>query len=426
MAFSPSAKPRQDIIVIGAGVIGLTTANVLQKRLPTSTGRSITIIASEFPTQSPMHRSHASELPIASAAYASMWAGAHHRPIPHIAPSQPSYLALSGTQQAFHSQLARERDLAIRTSETMQQIANANPEAGVQFVQGVEYLENPPVENLSLRTGDIYASPTDNFRIFGEDELDALNSRLQSLGPKDAVNNQVRWACEYSTYVVNVHVYCAYLLNRFIANGGHTVKRKLNTLSDALNILPTSSTSQKGYSPIIVNCSGLNRDTLLPVPERNEAKVIRGQTVLVRNSFDRTITRQCADGTWSFLIPRPRGGGTIVGGTKQIADTETQARPEERQILLENAVRYFPEFVEDVSKFEIVGDNVGQRPWRQGGMRIEIDEQSLGEKGTVVHGYGAGGRGYELSWGAAEEICALVEKCVFRGRDTTGSVSAKL
>ena len=62
------------------------------------------------------------------------------------------------------------------------------------------------------------------------------------------------------------------------------------------------------------------------------------------------------------------------------------------------AVESYPDFVDSVDKFEVLKDNVGRRPWREGGYRFEIDRVAPGR--TIVHGYGAGGRGYELSWAA--------------------------
>lgn len=57
----------------------------------------------------------------------------------------------------------------------------------------------------------------------------------------------------------------------------------------------------------------------------------------------------------------------------------------------------------------MVRDIVGRRPAREGGLRIEVEEIDVdGKERRIVHGYGAGGRGYELSWGAARDIAALV------------------
>lgn len=382
-------------VVVGAGVLGLTTATCLQQRLPRSA--KITIIANEFPYQSPMTATSTTR---ATAAYASMWAGAHYRPIPYLSPKDPAYHHLDSAQQAFQSQLNYEHRLGIQTSQIMKELAKSRPESGVQIVPAAEFLENPPPENLALKTGDVYAGVGDGFRVFSEAEVDTLNS--------DKGSGDIRWACEYETYVVNVHVYCQHLLQQFLERGGTTVQQNLSSLTEIPGALSDAlSTSQTDNTMLIVNCSGIGFQDR-PDPDM---KVIRGQTALVRQNFDRTLTRQCAGGTWSFLIPRPLGGGTIVGGTKQIGDLDTEARPEERKALLENASRYFPEFVSRPEDFDVVCDNVGRRPWRQGGLRIQterLDSLSGSDGATVVHVYGAGGRGYELSWGAAEEALRLV------------------
>jgi len=54
----------------------------------------------------------------------------------------------------------------------------------------------------------------------------------------------------------------------------------------------------------------------------------------------------------------------------------------------------------------VIRDIVGRRPAREGGMRIEIERIADGK--TVVHAYGAGGRGFELSVGVAEDVVDLM------------------
>jgi hypothetical protein len=49
-------------------------------------------------------------------------------------------------------------------------------------------------------------------------------------------------------------------------------------------------------------------------------------------------------------------------------------------------------------------------------MRIELEEREVMDhdglpvKGRVIHAYGAGGRGYEISWGVANEVCEMAEE----------------
>lgn len=342
------------IIIIGAGVTGLSVASLLQRALPDT---ALTIIAAEVPT---------TKTP--SPDYASMWAGAHYRPIP-------------GTTR----QLSDEFDMGLRTAQIMKQIAREIPEAGVGIMPGVEYLENPPEEIKELRTGDVYAGPGDEFRVFDEKEL-----------PKGA-----KWGCEYQSYCVNIRTYSRWLLDGFLSKGGQIVQHRLTSATEAFEYARKSG---MGDVSTVVNCSGRNFD------QDDKMKIIRGQTVLVAQQYDKTVTRQNKDGSWTFLVPRPRGGGTIVGGTKEIDDWEGKARPETRQKLLQACAEAFPDFVDSVDRFEVVQDNVGRRPWREGGYRIEVE--SVGRDRTIVHGYGAGGRGYELSWGAAERVAELVKASV--------------
>ena len=268
------------------------------------------------------------------------------------------------------------------TARVMGMIARETPEAGVAVMKGVEYLERPSVEAVALKTGDVFAAVGDGFRILGEEEL-----------PEG-----VKWGCEYESYCVNVPVYCRWMLQRFQEKGGRVLRHRLENAAEAFEV--AEKLLEMGEVGCVVNCSGRNFDT------DPDMKIIRGQTVLVKQQFEMTVTRQCADGSWAFLIPRPGVGGTIVGGSKEVGDFETQSRPETRVRLLEQAVKYFPKFIDDVKKFEVVKDNVGRRPWREGGLRIETESLPSGR--LIVHGYGAGGRGYELSWGAAARIIDLV------------------
>ena len=353
------------IAVIGAGVIGLTTALRLLD-LHSTHDQNTPSIASDNSNPTPKLYIIASELPTdptPSADYASMWAGAHYRP---IAGSSP--------------QLRAEAKLAQRTGEVMLELARERPEWGVRAYPAREYIENPGEELLALRTGDVYAGVGDGFRVMEKEEL-----------PQG-----VKWGCEYDTYCVNVPVYLRAILKSFEGRGVVLVRRKLKHAEEVFDMVQADFGVE---IQTVVNCSGRNFDS------DPSTKIIRGQTVLVRQPYHATVTRQHQDGSWTFLIPRPEGG-TIVGGTKEIGDVESQARPETTIQLLESAVRCFPDIVPNVEDFKILKVNVGRRPWRDGGVRVEVED--LGRGRHVVHGYGLGGRGYELSHGVAEQLCTLV------------------
>ncbi|KAJ5488825.1 hypothetical protein N7539_003715 [Penicillium diatomitis] len=368
------------IVVVGAGVIGLSTALLIQENLTSQ--QSLLLVAKEFPWNSSIN-------------YASPWAGAHYRPVPGSSP-----------------QALREAGQAKRTFEHLRSLAVTEPAAGIQMLQGVEHLEVPPVEYMDAQSVRNVYSHLPNFRYLSQNELPA----------------GVKWGVTYGTYVVNSPVYCAYMLRKFILKGGFTRQYTLMNIREAFALADNVKT--------VVNCSGsgfddpksfiirgtsavvfaleLDSEALLedctpPFPFQKKIQLLtlkKGQTCLVRNPVSATITRQGRDGSWSFCIPRPLDGGTVIGGTKQPHDWDPNPSPETRAQLLANAAQWFPFTPESGRQFDVIEDIVGRRPAREGGMRIEVETLETGK--NIVHAYGAGGRGFELSRGVAEDATALM------------------
>lgn len=148
-------------------------------------------------------------------------------------------------------------------------------------------------------------------------------------------------------------------------------------------------------SPLLLEYSPLRRN--------NE----KGQTCLVRNPCDATVTRQNADGSWTFCVPRNFDGGTIVGGTKEPNNWDSEPSPEVREELLRKFAATYPQIKGPDGEFDVLRDIVGRRPTRHGGIRLE--GQRLEGERVVVHAYGLGGRGYELSWGVAQTVVDIFQ-----------------
>jgi len=70
--------------------------------------------------------------------------------------------------------------------------------------------------------------------------------------------------------------------------------------------------------------------------------------------------------------------------------------------------------VPDLSEDNIIGYNVGLRPFRSSGMRIEA--QLLDGK-TIIHNYGHGGAGISLSWGSAAEAIKIMHENGTQSKD---------
>lgn len=339
-----------NIIVVGAGVIGLTSALKLSE-----SGYKVTIVASHFPSDG------------LSPKYTSNWAGAHYRPFPSL------------TEKDFQdSQLTRV------TQEYFRKLAIEEPESSIRFIEGADYLEDQGIYGISAKG-------------YFEDikDLEEIPSKLLPKG--------VSFGAKYNTWVLNSPLYLQYLERKLrFLSGVKFIKSDLISLQQISEIFPDSS--------IIVNCTGLGLQ--LNGGYDPKSFPIRGQTLLLRVPLNcpylnKTITHQGKDGLWTFVIPRPLDGGVILGGTKQLGDLQTTPRESDTQDLIKRAKVLYPEVFFENGEIDIQGVNVGFRPAREGGVRIET-EKIAGTGKQVVHAYGAGGMGFELSYGVACQVERLV------------------
>lgn len=84
---------------------------------------------------------------------------------------------------------------------------------------------------------------------------------------------------------------------------------------------------------------------------------------------------------------------------------------------MQRAVRICPGLVPEGSGIEalrVIRHQVGYRPCRNGGARVELEEIQDTDLGLlkVVHNYGVGGFGYQLSVGVANEVVGIVKSVV--------------
>jgi hypothetical protein len=265
--------------------------------------------------------------------------------------------------------------------------------AGITFLRGIEYIESPGPEYLALSSNSSSSNPNPlnlpGFRLLTPAEF-----------PPDG---KVTWGCAYDTWCVNPMVYCAFLLRRFVHRGGKILKRELRAPAEAFSL--SLSPSPSGAVAAVVNASGTG---LVPDPAMT---ITRGQTCLVAESCDATVTRQNADGSWTFCVPRGFEGGTVIGGTKEVNDWRVEPEREVREGLLKEFVATYPQILaEGKTELTVMRDIVGRRPTREGGPRVE--GEVVDGAGFVMHAYGLGGRGYELSWGVAEAVVEGLERAL--------------
>ena len=184
---------------------------------------------------------------------------------------------------------------------------------------------------------------------------------------------------------------------------------------------------------VVVNCSGLGASKLAGVLD---ATVIpaRGQIVHVRNEAGKMITvsgtdeaedevmylmqraagkSTSASSRSNRLIRSMAGGGTVLGGSYQKGNWESQPDPNLATRIMKRCVELCPELTggKGIEGLDIIRHWVGLRPLRSDGVRLEKEEI---DGVWVVHNYGHGGFGYQSSYGCAMAAVRLVEDAIAR------------
>ncbi|RPB01422.1 FAD dependent oxidoreductase [Choiromyces venosus 120613-1] len=355
---------KSKIVVIGAGVAGLTTALLLSKR-----GHSVAVVAKHMPGDYDVE-------------YTSPWAGANYLPV-----SSPN------TREATWDRI---------TFQELHRLTAQVPESGIHFQDAVIYRREKDAKSVTadwfkelLNEKPWFADLVPEFRTIPKSEL------------PDGVDFGNRWR----SMCVNTAIYLPYLLSQCLKRGVSFRRGTLEHIREAVNL------HQNSTADIVVNCTGLGSRSLAGVTDQNLIPA-RGQIVLVRNTAPFMI---CVSGTDDgddeamYMMTRAAGGGTVLGGTYQKGDWNGVPDMATAERIMKRAVQWCPELVkegEGVEGLDVIRHGVGLRPLRIGGARVE--REVIGGV-RVVHNYGAGGFGYQASYGMAEEAVSLVEESLGGG-----------
>ncbi|KAL9097543.1 MAG: hypothetical protein Q9165_000439 [Trypethelium subeluteriae] len=177
----------------------------------------------------------------------------------------------------------------------------------------------------------------------------------------------------------------------------------------------------RGKATAYVNCTGLGARTLVP-----DAAVypVRGVTVLVKGEASGVRVLEGKDAV-GYVIPRKGSGTTVLGGTKESGKWEAEAEEEVTRGILERCRELAPELLtgrkkergdgvgsggedDEEGDFEVLKVNVGRRPAREGGARVELDRE-IGKDRILVHCYGHAGAGFQNSVGSAREVIQILK-----------------
>jgi D-amino-acid oxidase len=220
-------------------------------------------------------------------------------------------------------------------------------------------------------------------------------------------------AISFTTVCINTALYLPWLASQCL-KAGVVIKR--GVCSHVLDAIDKHHTGF--HADLIVNCTGLSSKRLGGVEDQSMFPS-RGQTVLVRNDPGYIVGSTGTDDGPDesvYIMNRAGGGGCILGGCSLRHNWESQPDPNMAVRIMKRAVDICPKLVPEgkgIEGLSIVRHNVGLRPMRANGIRIETEAITNGSKTVpVVHNYGHGGAGYQTSYGCAKRAVRLVEEAL--------------
>lgn len=301
------------------------------------------------------------------------------------------------------------------TYRELDAIAQNHPEAGVAFIPAVEYFDSADPDSFLSKENGYIDWP--DFSIIDKKQYPP--------------NHNIQLAVTYRSWVLNSPVYLLWLQKLVKELGVVIIRSQLTGLEDAVPVFRNASDNHVGHVSAVIDASGRGFNDPDSYPSR-------GQFVIVENEFDKTISHHWADGSSTVVVPRPLGGGTVVGGTKEpgnwyvivafaalkLLNGLTVARSEEisdsdTEMILKRVKNICPGIVgHDPAKGNVLGFQIRQvyvarRPMRRGGLRLEKDVVGIqstggGQRVPLIHCYGAGQSGYKISWGVGKRVECLV------------------
>jgi D-amino-acid oxidase len=347
------------VLVIGAGVSGLTSALCLARR-----GFAVTVVADRFAPH-----------------VTSVVAGALWEWPPAVCGSHEDQRSLARAKPWCETSYATFTDLA------------RDPATGV-FLRPVSfYFKRPIAEDPRQRQKMDELSG--KVRRFAHDAgLIARNRVNPALGLRDAYTHLAP--------MIDTDVYMRWLLTEVRRAGCHivegTIHGSLRTQEEAL---------ARGYGvAAIVNCAGLGAGELAEDP----VFPLRGALVRVRNdgtTMPRITEAHCVShdgsrGERGFVFIVPRGDDMLLLGGLAEPDAWGLDVGLENYAPIRAMYRRCVEFLPALRGAVIDAAEpvrVGLRPCRRQNVRLEV------EPGTrIVHNYGHGGSGVTFSWGCALEV----------------------
>ncbi|KAL0478105.1 D-aspartate oxidase [Acrasis kona] len=345
------------IVVLGSGVIGLSTANELLKRF----GNSVNVVI--FTAEKILNTT-------------SVLSGAAWTPGFGIQP-------IDKVREWSHTSLYYFRELS-----------KEHPTCGVRVRSGYQFGKDPkeritpPQEQVDYE----YNKHCNMKLITPENDTDGMlkNTIYDHAYKYDAVGFDM------------VHL-LKFLEKQFFKLGGQDIKLK------KVNNVEKDIFQQYPNVDLVVNCTGMGSRELF---NDIDMEPVRGQAILVQVPhhigedvqkkvsfyFDETELENL-----TYILPRNEGR-YVLGGTFDKNITHTRVLSHVANSILDRCDKMVPSL--KLHDAKIIEHWVGLRPFRKSGVRVGLD---LSFSKPIIHNYGHGGSGVTVSYGTAVEVVQIAE-----------------
>ncbi|ESX02813.1 hypothetical protein KL918_002415 [Ogataea parapolymorpha] len=319
------------IVVVGAGVIGLTTALILKRKL----NCDVVVVSKEIPGD-------------ADPIYTSTKAGAQWSSSP-------------GNKRA---------EFSYRIFDELSKV----PEAWVTKIP-------------------LYKGEIDPKRPATEPDLKSFVDNYEWIGEDQQKFPGVSHIYKFDTFTISPPQYLAYLANELLKLGVAIQRGVVRNFEDVA-------------ADYVINCTGIQYNNIDGCHDA-ALRPIRGHTLLIENTLPYQVmfkeNNPVEEGEFLMLFPRKEGCavlGGIYDAHSPAFDTSVHADYVER--LQAKATKHLPELQGEI---RVLKHNIGFRPHRDGGVRIEFDP----ENPKLIHNYGCSNLGFTESWACAQEVFDLIK-----------------
>ncbi|KAB8319426.1 FAD-binding oxidoreductase [Tolypothrix campylonemoides VB511288] len=367
MTIESQQKYKGRVLVIGAGVSGLTTSLCLQRN-----GFKVTLVASNFAPE------------ITSVVAAALW----QWPPPAL-----------GEDEHDQTLLRRSKKWCMASYDYFANLASL-PETGVFMRRAVIYFKHLVKDN-----------PSDQSRMNELQDKVYDFVHTPALITENQINTEIGLLDAYSHLapMIDMDVYMGWLLKEVQQADGQVLTRKISG-----NLKDEEEKLKKDFGvDVIVNCAALGAIELT----NEDMYPLRGAWIRVYND-GKTIPRitnahwlshdESSDEDMIYIVPK---GDNILllGGLVEPNKWDLNIDLENYEPI-RDMLRRCVEFMPALKDAQIDSNQpvrVGLRPFRRQNVRLEREQHT-----SIIHNYGHGGAGVTLSWGCAMDVVEIAKELV--------------